>query len=894
MVKNKQCPKICSCLGDFVQCSKLDLHIVPAELPAWTERLNLNNNHLESMKQDIWPFLKKLTKLTMNKNKIKILTKESFLHLEHLEVLELNRNHIENFDALTFQNLEKLKELKMRRNKISDLRDGAFFGLKRTKLLHLDFNTIQLITKGWMYGLDSLQDLSLSNNIITNIDKDAWEFSHNLIDLDLSYNRLRSIKSDTLRGLWNLKRLILNHNNISLIEEHAFTHLPNLKILEIIGNKISWTIEDASGIFLGLHNLTKFFIAANGINSVNKNAFLGLKHVTHLDLNGNNITSIQQDAFAEMPYLTHVVLNTTSLICDCNLKWFPEWLRRTKVSTHTYCAYPDSLKRKSLISLSPNNLTCDELPKPRLIEELPAEIMALKGGNISLSCRAMSSSPSPMVFHWKKDNVELTSANITLTQHQQVQTGVRNGDASAMLFIPLVQHSDAGRYQCVVSNDFGTTYSAKSIISVLIFPRFVKLPSNITAKSGSTARLECAAVGEPQPEVAWQKDGGDEFPAARERRMHVMPDEDVFFITNTKTSDTGVYSCTAHNAAGSIVHNATLTIEEPPYFAKPMDDKEVIHGESVVIQCKAGGAPKPIIRWLKDGVPINITQRHFFTAEEQVIIIIDTVKSDSGTYTCELENRLGNVTGSCHVVIQTEQISQRDRMGIIIITVVCCAVGTSIVWVVIIYQTRKRAPRNQLIQQQLKQRGGVNLPMRDSLTMLHHFKDNVEASGAGAAGFTTTSNTDNMSEHSSCKDSGTGDSAKRSNDDFMPALYLYHDMDIPSLEPVEPLPMEPLTLANVTLAMPSSSNSFPPPRVSPLTNTLRCVKVRYTAVPNDFEQGNNADLALAPAVSTNNENEAMINNDGEFPDPPDELLKEVNVVLNGDCNGVLSNGSVLV
>lgn len=86
------------------------------------------------------------------------------------------------------------------------------------------------------------------------------------------------------------------------------------------------------------------------------------------------------------------------------------------------------------------------------------------------------------------------------------------------------------------------------------------MPIDLTIRAGSTARLECAAVGHPTPQIAWQKNGGTDFPAARERRMHVMPEDDVFFIVNAKVGDTGVYSCTAQNSAGSISANATLTV----------------------------------------------------------------------------------------------------------------------------------------------------------------------------------------------------------------------------------------------------------------------------------------------------------------------------------------------
>ncbi|KAJ8926860.1 hypothetical protein NQ314_020711 [Rhamnusium bicolor] len=87
-------------------------------------------------------------------------------------------------------------------------------------------------------------------------------------------------------------------------------------------------------------------------------------------------------------------------------------------------------------------------------------------------------------------------------------------------------------------------------------------------------------------------------------------------------------------------------------------------------------------------------------------------------------------------------------MGIIIITVVCCAVLTSIIWVVIIYQTRKRMPP-PVIQTKMQELPELTDKSRAYQLQLHLCSDNI-------------------SDHSSSKDSGTGDSAKRSNDDLAP------------------------------------------------------------------------------------------------------------------------------
>lgn len=96
-------------------------------------------------------------------------------------------------------------------------------------------------------------------------------------------------------------------------------------------------------------------------------------------------------------------------------------------------------------------------------------------------------------------------------------------------------------------------------------PKFTKQPTNVTVQASSTVRLDCAVDGDPKPQIYWQFNFGNDFPAARERRMHVMPQDDAFFIVQTKASDQGVYTCTAENPAGIIRANATVQVCK--YFA---------------------------------------------------------------------------------------------------------------------------------------------------------------------------------------------------------------------------------------------------------------------------------------------------------------------------------------
>lgn len=76
--------------------------------------------------------------------------------------------------------------------------------------------------------------------------------------------------------------------------------------------------------------------------------------------------------------------------------------------------------------------------------------------------------------------------------------------------------------------------------------------------------MTCAVDGDPKPQIYWQFNFGNDFPAARERRMQIMDNDESFIIDNAKSTDRGVYTCTAENPAGIITTNVTVDISK--YF----------------------------------------------------------------------------------------------------------------------------------------------------------------------------------------------------------------------------------------------------------------------------------------------------------------------------------------
>ncbi|KAK5612879.1 Leucine-rich repeats and immunoglobulin-like domains protein 3 [Crenichthys baileyi] len=639
-----------------------------------------------------------------------------FFQLPNLQHLDLSRNQIRRVEGLTFQDLPTLRSLKLQSNRLSHLMDGAFFGLSNMEVLQLSFNNLTEVSKGWLYGLGALQQLYLEHNAISRIQLDTWKCCQKLSKLVLSSNHLSRLEESSFDGLSLLHELHVGNNRVSFIAGGAFRGLSNLQMLDLQNNEISWTIEDMNGPFSALEKMKTLFLQGNQIRSVTKKSFSGLDELQHLDLSNNGVMSIQANSFSQMKNLQELRLNTSSLLCDCQLKWLPMWVAEQTFlpCVNASCAHPQMLKGRSVFSVRQEEFVCDDFPKPKITVQ-PETQSALKGTNVTFVCSAASSSDSPMTFAWKKDNEVLNDAEIHNQAHLRVQRDAGSEtevtEYTTTLQLRNVEFSNEGRYQCVISNHFGSSYSTKARLTVNILPSFTKMPVDLTIRAGAMARLECAAIGHPSPQIAWQKDGGTDFPAARERRMHVMPEDDVFFIVGVKMDDIGVYSCTAQNTAGAISANATLTVLETPHFLRPLIDRTVAKGETAVLQCIAGGSPPPRLNWTKDDSPLVVTERHFFAAANQLLIIVDAAEADVGKYTCEMSNALGTERGNVRLVVLPNPNCDSGvqsgvgvamgsgsganddgwtTVGIVIIAVVCCVVGTSLVWVVIIYHTRRR------------------------------------------------------------------------------------------------------------------------------------------------------------------------------------------------------------
>ena len=381
-------------------------------------------------------------------------------------------------------------------------------------------------------------------------------------------------------------------------DEDTFAEVPLVEILALDGNEISHTVEDMKAPFKGLLHLQKLTLSRNQIKSVGEEAFVGLDNLNAVDLSDNVISTIQENAFAHLTKLESLTVDSESILCDCYLKWFPKWINETGISgCSATCAHPESLKGQVITSVPYEAYTCDDFPKPYILKQ-PKTQITLKGDDLTLACRAASTSPADMTFEWKLNSDlisdELPSCPTALAPTPTAVTDSsppptktlgrcitniahsfdgKGRELTSQLHLTNLTYDDAGKYQCVVSNRFGATYSDRANITVYVYPTFLVTSEDITVEGGKTAALKCAAKGVPTPELSWSKDSGSDFPAATERRIQASTyssGEDSrtnvhnFLIYEVKAKDMGVYQCTASNPAGKISWNITLSVLEVP------------------------------------------------------------------------------------------------------------------------------------------------------------------------------------------------------------------------------------------------------------------------------------------------------------------------------------------
>ena len=84
---------------------------------------------------------------------------------------------------------------------------------------------------------------------------------------------------------------------------------------------------------------------------------------------------------------------------------------------------------------------------------------------------------------------------------------------------------------------------------------------------------------------------------------------------------------------------------------KAPKDTNAIAGETVALECRVSGHPKPEVRWYRNNLPVRVSQS-FNILTTGSLVINNIQHEDRGIYRCTATNSLGAVQAAARVLIQ--------------------------------------------------------------------------------------------------------------------------------------------------------------------------------------------------------------------------------------------------
>ncbi|XP_062258664.1 striated muscle preferentially expressed protein kinase [Platichthys flesus] len=137
-----------------------------------------------------------------------------------------------------------------------------------------------------------------------------------------------------------------------------------------------------------------------------------------------------------------------------------------------------------------------------------------------------------------------------------------------------VKSADVGEMAFVASNKYGSD-SCTFDVELAAPPTFETIMEDLDVCAGETPRFAVVVEGKPVPDILWLKN--DVLLCESSHYTFVYDDNECsLVVVNARTDDSGVYTCTARNLAGSVSCKAELTIHEAKRKEDPVDDEQTI------------------------------------------------------------------------------------------------------------------------------------------------------------------------------------------------------------------------------------------------------------------------------------------------------------------------------
>uniref|UniRef100_A0A5S6QQE6 Uncharacterized protein n=2 Tax=Trichuris muris TaxID=70415 RepID=A0A5S6QQE6_TRIMR len=191
--------------------------------------------------------------------------------------------------------------------------------------------------------------------------------------------------------------------------------------------------------------------------------------------------------------------------------------------------------------------------KPQL--EMLRDMEARKGDTISVSCKYSGGDPLHIV--WKTRGITLdpqsTEGDVAVTSPFPERYSVTKSGDLVDLHIESLQMDDAGLYECMASNQAGSS-SVSFNLRVTYSPEMVdKEMLSLRAVNGQTVAMSCQVAAVPEPSWTWLSPGGDELSNDNTKYFIETSSDGLnssLHVVISNVNDYGHYACKADNKVG--------------------------------------------------------------------------------------------------------------------------------------------------------------------------------------------------------------------------------------------------------------------------------------------------------------------------------------------------------
>ncbi|XP_048202738.1 myosin light chain kinase, smooth muscle isoform X2 [Perognathus longimembris pacificus] len=232
---------------------------------------------------------------------------------------------------------------------------------------------------------------------------------------------------------------------------------------------------------------------------------------------------------------------------------------------------------------------------------------------------------------------------------------------------------DSGKYSCTASNSQGQvscswTLSVERPAIMKVAPSFSSVLKDCTVIEGQDFVMQCSVQGTPVPRISWMLNGQPIQYARSTCKAGVAE----LHIQDALPEDHGIYTCLAENSMGQVSCSAKVTVHEKksdrkrrhlplassksaaPVFLQGLSDLKVMDGSQVTMTVQVSGNPPPEVIWFHNGNEIQESEDFHFEQRgaQHSLCIQEVFPEDTGTYTCEAWNSVGEVRSQAVLTVQ--------------------------------------------------------------------------------------------------------------------------------------------------------------------------------------------------------------------------------------------------